>query len=81
MKSNLSERKSVSLLNANRIKLRCENCSRAWSFTITKDKRLPRLFWICPDGCNLGQKIFPLLLPLERSSSRERPRKPTRSGK
>ena len=42
----------VVLIDENDIRLACMSCGRKWSPLLRKDGRLPKGYWMCPEGCN-----------------------------
>lgn len=45
-------RVGVALVSWRDVGLRCTHCGQFWSPMLIPGRGLPRLYWICPNGCN-----------------------------
>lgn len=50
------ERAGVLLLSSNSIWLECKDCEVRWSPNMLPGGRLPKGYWLCPNGCNKPER-------------------------
>ena len=42
----------VKCISVSHFRLKCEKCGADWSPNVQSGGRLPRDYWVCPNGCN-----------------------------
>ncbi len=51
LKTRLKKAK-VKIVSESNLMLKCKDCGQVWSPNIQPGGKLPKRYWVCPNGCN-----------------------------